>query len=233
MKFVKDITLLTILGNKDPSFKENFRVIDKILDTSYNYLRFEKIKILSAFKENYQFKDKEVIIEEIEPMSQRGYNIFCLNNLTDYIDTKYVLIFQNDGFIINPHLWEDSFLDYDYIGAPWPDHLNSRIGNGGFSLRTKKLIDITKNIKYIDNIGLSGGTCSPEDHLICRYYYEYLKMFDIKFAPLDVAIRFSYEQYINEFPNWNNDLSLGFHGLFQNGWQNDSFRKKIKEKYYT
>ena len=25
-----------------------------------------------------------------------------------------------DGHIVNPHLWTNEFLKYDYIGAPWP-----------------------------------------------------------------------------------------------------------------
>ncbi len=80
------------------------------------------------------------------------YSRFCLENLHRYVDTEHVLIVQYDGFILNPRLWRDEFLDYDYIGAPWfvadwlvqdftfPKRLlGTRIvGNGGFSLRSKK-----------------------------------------------------------------------------------------------
>ena len=31
-----------------------------------------------------------------------------------------MLIVQDDGFIINKNLWDEEFLSYDYIGAPWP-----------------------------------------------------------------------------------------------------------------
>ena len=75
-----------------------------------------------------------------------------VNKFPQYIDTDFVLITQADGFIINPHKWTDIFLEYDYIGAPFPDEPqygftgDTRVGNGGFSLRSKKLIDMPINL---------------------------------------------------------------------------------------
>lgn len=40
--------------------------------------------------------------------------------LGDYIETDFVMLVHYDGFIVHPELWRDEFLDYDYIGAPWP-----------------------------------------------------------------------------------------------------------------
>ena len=61
----------------------------------------------------------------------------------DNIPTETFLIFQSDSMIFskNKH-YIYRFLQYDYVGAPWP-HLNNQIGNGGFSLRKKsKMIEI-------------------------------------------------------------------------------------------
>lgn len=231
MKYIENVTLLTILGNPNPSLKENYQLMNKIIDSSYDKLRFNNIKILSAQNESFDFKEKNVSIIKINPMSQAGYNAFCINELHKYVDTDFVLLFQNDGFILNPEHWSDDFLNYDYIGAPWPNHEESRVGNGGFSLRSKKLLNITKDLIYLDNVGLSGGSFTPEDHLLCRYYYNYLIKVGIKFAPIDIAIRFSFEQFIPEYPFWNHDMSLGFHGLFQAGWDNDEFRLNLKKQY--
>jgi len=231
MKILENVTLLTIMGNPKPSFKENYNLMDKIIDRSYSELRFNSIKILSAQDEDFDFKNKNVSIIKINPMSQAGYNAFCINHLYKYVDTDFVLLFQNDGFILNPKHWSDDFLNYDYIGAPWPSYENSRVGNGGFSLRSKKFLNAVKNLVYIDGIGLSGGEFTPEDHLLCRHYYDYLIKLGIKFAPIDIAIRFSFEQAIQEYPFWNNDMSLGFHGLFQSGWDNDEFRINLKKEY--
>jgi hypothetical protein len=231
MKLLDNVTLLTIMGNPRSSFKENYNLMDKIINRSCTELRFNSIKILSAQDEDFNFKHKNVSITKINPMSQAGYNAFCINELYKYVDTEFVLLFQNDGFILNPEHWSDDFLNYDYIGAPWPSYEESRVGNGGFSLRSKKFLNTTKDLVYLDNVGLSGGSFTPEDHLLCRYYYNYLIKVGIKFAPIDIAIRFSFEQFIPEYPFWNNDMSLGFHGLFQAGWDNDEFRLNLKKQY--
>jgi hypothetical protein len=231
MKEIKNTTLLTIFGNSNSSLKENYELINKIIDSSYQELRFTEIKILSALNESFDFKEKNVSIVKINPMSQAGYNAFCINELYKYVDTDFVLLFQNDGFILNPQHWSDDFFNYDYIGAPWRSHEQSRVGNGGFSFRSKKFLNATKDLIYLENIGLSGGSCTPEDHLLCRHYYDHLIKVGIKFAPIDIAIRFSFEQPIPEYPFWNNDMSLGFHGLFQPGWDNDEFRLNLKKQY--
>lgn len=74
--------------------------------------------------------------------------------MTDYVDTDYCLIIHDDGFIVNPHLWTDDFLKYDYIGAPWYLGINrgltwlqdrhNLVGNGGFCIRSKKLMNELK-----------------------------------------------------------------------------------------
>ena len=65
-----------------------------------------------------------------------------------------------------------------------------------------------------------------------RYlHYDHLIKAGIKFAPIDIAIRFSFEQSIPEYPFWHNAMSLGFHGLFQPGWDNDEFRLNLKKQY--
>lgn len=135
------------------------------------------------------------------------YNEFILNKLNSFVETSHCLVVQNDGFIINPHLWQDEFLNYDYIGAPW--NLNqmrvwgrtNRIGNGGFSLRSKKLLSYTQNLK---NINYS----IPEDvtnSLIIEKNKEF------KYPSVNIAVKFSLESPQEDFPyDFNN--CLGFHG---------------------
>ena len=55
-----------------------------------------------------------------------------------------MLIIQHDGFILNHKAWDNEFLNYDYIGAPvyWMGNKLIEVGNGGFSLRSKKLLKI-------------------------------------------------------------------------------------------
>lgn len=225
----KDITLLTIIGREKESSRENLDIIQKIIEFSGS-INFRKVKILSAFR-NQKISDRSIEQINIAPMDSRGYNKFCVENLHEYVDTNYVLMFQTDGFIVHPELWDDLFLEYDYVGAPWPNNFECRVGNGGFSLRSKKFLDATKNIEYIDNVYFNRGI-TPEDYLICVLNYQYMISQNINFAPIDIAIKFSYEQPIPEFPNWDHSMSLGFHGLFQgNGGLLNNFRKNIMHKY--
>ena len=60
---------------------------------------------------------------------------------TEAIPTETFIVFHTDS-MINPnqkHLL-NKFLEYDYVGAPWP---NGQVGNGGFSLRKRsKMLEI-------------------------------------------------------------------------------------------
>ncbi len=90
-----------------------------------------------------------------------GYSKFMLQDLYKFVDTKFCLVIQSDGFVINPNLWTNQFLEYDYIGAPWPNEISvynasinkidlakNRVGNGGFSLRSKRLLEVCSHIKF-------------------------------------------------------------------------------------
>ncbi|MDM3853520.1 MAG: DUF5672 family protein [Aphanizomenon gracile PMC649.10] len=116
------------------------------------------------------------------------------------------------------------FLNYDYIAAPWRNqsHLvnsqgetvdildlnKNRVGNGGFSLRSKKLLELSSQLDF-DNIKTSSLS---EDLIICHYFYEWFKDQGIKFAPLEIATKFSFEQTIEEVENLSWKTTFGFHG---------------------
>ena len=127
----------------------------------------------------------------IEPLrSARKYNEFVTWQLGKYpIDTSHILLIQYDGFVLNASAWTDEFLEYDYIGAPWCYTDGRNVGNGGFSMRSKRLHDVLSTDPTIE-LG------SPEDEIICRYYRNYLeKTHGIKYAPEALAHRFSYEMH--------------------------------------
>jgi hypothetical protein len=131
------------------------------------------------------------------------YNRFVLKGLIDHIDTDFVLVAQFDGFIVSPDLWSDDFLEYDYIGAVWPNSPAYPVGNGGFSLRSRKLLKALTD----DRIGLFPEP-HGEDEYICRYYRSYLETrHGIRFAPVEVAERFSVE-------SGRIRPTFGFHGLY-------------------
>jgi hypothetical protein len=143
-----------------------------------------------------------VLIDKIS--SKQQYSHFILNNLNNYIDKAYCLIIQFDGYVINPELWDNDWLQYDYIGAPWWYTNNYNVGNGGFSLRSKKLLQVCQNTKFVSN--------HPEDDIICRGSRSLFEsVHNIKYAPESVAAAFSFEPN-GKYSIFNNN-TFGFHGI--------------------
>lgn len=136
---------------------------------------------------------------------REDYSRFCIQDMAKHIKKSHALIIHPDGFIQNPKAWDNSWLEYDYIGAPWVFYKEHMVGNGGFSLRSKRLLDILARTELTN--------FHPEDSVICRDLRPWLeKKFNIRFAPVEVAKLFSIEGYGVD-PNLNRyDGEFGFHG---------------------
>jgi hypothetical protein len=144
------------------------------------------------------------------------YSKYVIYDLKKHITTDYCLLIQHDGFVLHPEIWDNDFLNWDYIGAPWAisdvsyvtkkgEHI--RVGNGGFSLRSKKLLDIPvkHNMPFLEEQGFYN-----EDGNICVYNREFFLGFGIKYAPIDVAAKFSREIFL---PEYKDIKTFGFHGM--------------------
>jgi len=138
--------------------------------------------------------------------------------LPKFVETEYAMLVHADGYVVNPKSWREEFLEYDYIGAPWPlptDDFSYRDVNGNLvrvgnsvSLRSKKLLDLANNLNL---------TWEPfhgfynEDGFICAKNKHIYEANGLKIAPLDVAKYFSHENMIPEvqgikpfaFHKWN------------------------------
>ena len=142
----------------------------------------------------------------IPPIASReAYSRFVMKELAGHIDTDFALLVQWDGFVVNADAWSDEFLDYDYIGAKWIFYDDGHtVGNGGFSLRSKRLLEALGDPHVVPD--------EAEDVAICRTYRSYLEQaHGIRFAPEPIADRFSFEASYWTSP------PFGFHGLF-NFW---------------
>jgi hypothetical protein len=141
-----------------------------------------------------------------------------LGRFADYFDTSHALICTHDGFISNPHLWQDSWLEYDMIGAPWPAFWNvgHRVGNTGFTLQSQKFLQMAAKAEALWK-GEAG------DVFLCRTMEQGFRDNGIKYAPVSVAAAFSWEHYIEE-NTAGPDRSFGFHGWVAG---------KSAEQYYT
>jgi hypothetical protein len=170
-----------------------------------------------------KFGAVKIITEKLFPDNnrnegRRGYSRFMIRELNKHFDTSHVLVFQADGYIQNPSAWDNEWLQYDYAGAPWNWYHEHQVGNGGFSLRSKKLCDILSTdslfeYKPEDEIVAGNHRLYLEDHVICKTYRLYLETtYGIKFAPLEVAKAFSIEGYAQPRDKQKYNNEFGFHG---------------------
>jgi hypothetical protein len=180
----------------------------KAVDICAENMEFAEIKLLSSIDS----LNNNVV--QIEPpiRSIREYSEFMLKKMNDHIDTDFALVVQYDGFILNPDAWDDDYLKYDYIGAPLWVEDKLVVGNGGFSLRSKKLLKLLQeddSIQIEENPEHKYG--ANEDWIISVIKREYLESKGIKFAPVRLAHKFSFEKNKLYGANW--DGQFGFHGL--------------------
>ena len=183
-----------------------------ILDTdNHNLAKFAVDQCVSKFDFDnvVVFSDKDfpgyplVTINKITDIEQ--YQYFMLKDLINFIETDFVLCIQFDGFILNSDCWNPLFFDYDYIGAPWArsDHGCKNVGNGGFSLRSRKLLEFVANkLERYNHIGIN------EDVVICKTLAPDIIKSNLHFAPDTIASHFSYETYRYRYK------TFGYHGSY-------------------
>jgi len=166
-----------------------------------------------------------VTVRTIEPISDlAGYSRFCLKELFKHITTDFIITVQTDGFIINPNLWREEFLEYDYIGAPWPASapwcIRNRVGNGGFSLRSRRFLELAAQLD---------DEYKHEDVLLTNTRYDYFIAKGCRYAPVEVALHFALEAKIPDC-DYNLNNCFGFHGkgdAFYHQGEGQQFKDRI------
>jgi len=201
---IKNVTIACI---DDVNTESSFELLSDISEL----ISFGDLVLISS-KPQFSQTRNMVKIRNLEE-----YNKFILFDLHKYIKTEFCMIVQTDGYPINLEAWRNEFLNYDYIGAPWS---NGLVGNGGFSIRSKRLMGlVAENVNYDEALKKhnSNGQIfdfAPEDVVICNFYREQMESFGIKYAPLDLASSFSVE-------NKSYSGQFGFHGK-------ETFKKNFK-----
>ena len=204
-----DVTLLAVTGTDMEKTQLAMRI------SSHN-IKFGASKFLSPKPPERKYPDIEYI--SIPAVDVLGYSKIIIQDLHKYFETSHCLIVQYDSFVVDSDLWQDEFLRFDYIGAPWSDEVKvssnltldmkkNPVGNGGFSLRSHKLAKITSKINF-DSLKFP---LKSEDVIICHYLYEDMIKKGIRFAPVELAAKFSIE---NENYLYGQDVNnvFGFHG---------------------
>jgi hypothetical protein len=111
--------------------------------------------------------------KEIPRLGYHEYSLFVIYALHQFIDTEFVIIVQEDGWVLNGSAWREEFNGYDFIGAPihlakvtdannkskifhgfgWTQFIDDtsfsieNVFNGGFSLRSKRFLEAPARFK--------------------------------------------------------------------------------------
>jgi hypothetical protein len=133
------------------------------------------------------------------------WNRKIIYELHTYIRTDFAMLIHADGYVVNPQAWQDQFLAYDYIGAPWPlprDNYSYRTPTGelvrvgnSVSLRSKRILELPSQLG-LEWKSYYGNT--NEDGFFCCHNRGKLVEQGIRFAPLGLAKYFSKEHEIEE-----------------------------------
>jgi glycosyltransferase involved in cell wall biosynthesis len=158
-----------------------------------------------------------IIKLDIENLTPSEYSALLLTpNFWNNFYGDKLLIYQEDSFLFHSK-GIDSFMEYDYVGAPWnetQDDNSYGVGNGGFSLRSKSImLEVINKVNptsliigestkaYIKN---TNSYVLPED----VYFTKSMIDFQIgKLAPRNIAQQFSQECVKGKNP-------LGGHNFF-------------------
>ncbi len=218
-----DVTLISI------DTTDNLSGTLKGVYTSMSGINFGAVKIITTKKQienNYSLVDDGIVLEEpvVDIKNYNDYNHYVIHDLHNHVNTSHCLLVQPDGFVLFPEKWNNEWLKYDYIGAPWayaedayidPFGNHHRVGNGGFSLRSKKFLEVPTKVEVpwetnnndfywmpegVVNYHEDGNVCVHNRHIFIEQGCEY--------APVEVAVKFSQETRV---PECDGIIPFGFH----------------------
>lgn len=214
---VQHIGLNSTMGHVQPDVACDFKLLSLPKVMLFGIDAHDTVGIQRAATictNDVEFGDVQVITERLF-QGREGYSKFMIRDLHGTLNKNncsHVLTIHSDGFIVNPMAWCEDWLKLDYIGATWVYKDGLNVGNGGFSLRSKKFIEICSRLDIEE--------FHPEDCLLSRRYRPFLeKEFGLKWGTDEQANKFSIEAYGCSFMTDSDGVkanryagSFGFHG---------------------
>lgn len=170
-----------------------------------------------------EFGDVLVLTDRVDSFARRGRRVIEVPDWPDkegwsrcfwtgvapHMRTSHALCIQWDSWIVEPDMWRDEYLKYDYIGAPWWYKDGMNVGNGGFCLRSTRLMRFVHKHR-------AAFPCvtSADDDLYCRKYRPTLQEAGFVWAPESVAFDFAFECVRPD----TSARHFGFHATFNFGY---------------
>ncbi len=179
--------------------------------------------------------------KDLQPGNLYSMCYDAIENLHRRVDTDYVLYVHPDGWALRPGI-EEFMGKYDYIGAPWAEwqkphglgkllllggkHVGG-VGNGGFSLRSRKLFEIgawyyKRKYKLIPDCFFF-----YEDIYYTMFLPSYERMYrDIaRMAPPEEAAKFALNDNFDLYKK-SGEMPLGFHS-------NRAFSQLVQDRFIS
>lgn len=177
--------------------QQSYRTISDLCQTIHSNIQIEQINL-----------SEKITIDQYS-------ELLMSVDFWEKLPTEKILIFQPDTIILKTNL--DEFIDYDYIGAPWPPVCQispNNIGNGGLSLRSKsKMLELLTKFYYL-NVDIPTVTQNmmlsrkmqiiPEDVFFSRQIH---LLDNVNLPTQEIANQFASEQVFNR-------NSTGYHQIW-------------------
>lgn len=188
-------------------------------------VNFGAVKFLTSLPTEYP----HVEIPRIQSLVH--YSVFMLKHCVDFVDTEKMLVIQHDGYILNPQAFNPAWLNLDYIGPLFLQNGlkgEERVGSGGFSLRSRLLMQYVKdhtppwNGTYEHAGAVQNEVGLYEDGVISFKFRRHLEELGYQYGTMEEAYKFAqggWPQTVSPDPTDQScyvDRPFGYHG----GWGN-------------
>lgn len=198
-KVLSNITLLAMTS-------VNVKATVKALEYSMKDIEFGEV-VIATHRKPFMLPKGITYKHTSKLKNIDDFNYKTVYELGDFVNTEFVLLVHYDGFVVNADMWKDEFLEYDYIGSPWPlppadnpkvyrdiEGNICRVGNS-VSIRSKRLMDFPREAKipFTPEDG-----CYNEDGFICCRIRHLLEAEGMTIAPIEMAKYFGHETMIPE-----------------------------------
>jgi Protein of unknown function (DUF5672) len=177
---------------------------------------FGDVLVLTDRPAQFLRADRRVVTVDDWP-NKMGWSRAFWYDVPLHVRTSHALCIQWDSWIVDPEMWRDEYLEWDFIGAPWWYNDGMNVGNGGFCLRSTKLMKFVR--KHRDSFPV---ITDLDDDLYCRKYRPSLQAAGFEWAPEPIAQGFAFECVRPD----KTARHFGFHAAynFDYGCQNDEAR---------
>jgi hypothetical protein len=173
------------------------------------------------------------LITQVKCNTIDEWNHAIVFELRRYVDTDFCLLVHPDGFVVHPESWNPDWLNYDYIGAPWPlptddysyrtpDGEIIRVGNS-VSLRSREMLELPFQLEVAWR-SYFGNT--NEDGFLTVHNRRLFQQYGARYAPIEVAKYFSRELDIPE--NADVNAPFAFHMADNYPGRNVEFQHLMK-----